>query len=113
MSSSSRPRLNLSPYEAIEDERDYQNRKWGVHRTHTWAEWMLILSDEFGEAARAAKNVYWVDGSGSELRSELIQVAAVAVAMIEQLDRDRFQVEAATRKSTHQPGNADGQIEPR
>jgi hypothetical protein len=113
MSSSLRPYLGLVPYEAIEEERGYQNRKWGVNRTHTWPEWMLILADEFGEAARAAKDVYWVDGSGSDLRSELIQVAAVAVAMIEQLDRDRYQHEAEKRKSTHAPGSADGMIEPR
>lgn len=92
MSASPRPYLNLSPNHAIIAERIYQDEKWGYDRSHTWAEWSLILADEVGEASRVMKSLHF-DGElmswENNLRSELIQVAAVAVAMIEQLDRDR------------------------
>lgn len=83
--------------DAVNIERDKQEHKWGMQR-HAWPEWMCILSEEVGEAATLANWLHWPetgDGESNEawlarLRLELIQVAAVAVAMIEQLDEELY-----------------------
>lgn len=87
----------------IEDERDRQDAKWGEQnhpdgtspvkfgpiaehyrdecdRNHKvgFGTWLDILLEEVYEAAAS---------SGSELREELIQVAAVAAAWVEAIDR--------------------------
>lgn len=69
----------------IIDERDRQDSKWGgvpgVDRRddHTYP---AVLTEEVGESCRA-----WLERDVSALREELVQVAAVAVAWIEELDR--------------------------
>ena len=93
----------------IEKERQKQNAKWG-EQNHMPIEWIAILTEEVGEVSKEAldhhfKNPYF-DAQGNKepvldndvvqhirldkYRKELIQVAAVAVAMIECLDRNRF-----------------------
>lgn len=77
--------------DAVQDERVYQDEKWGwKHRA--WAEWGIILGAEVGEVNSALKAMRW-DFNGSstidDLRSELIQVAAVAAAMIQQIEELR------------------------
>lgn len=64
-------------------ERVRQNEKW----SRTWGEWptsdavkYLVLAEEVGEVARAL-----LEDHPENLREELIQVAAVAVAFIETL----------------------------
>lgn len=68
----------------ISNERDRQDAKWGGipgrdrRDDHTYA---AVLGEEFGEVCKA-----WLERDVDELRVELIQVAAVAVAWIEELD---------------------------
>jgi NTP pyrophosphatase (non-canonical NTP hydrolase) len=62
-------------------ERTRQNEKWG-EQNHSQAHWMTILSEECGEVARAV-----LDRKPLDYREELVQVAAVAVAMVEAFDR--------------------------
>jgi len=64
----------------IAKERTRQDNKWGVNRPDD-GQIMLILAEEVGEVARASQEDYQ-----SQLRKELIQVAAVAVKWIETLD---------------------------
>ncbi|MDQ3613903.1 MAG: hypothetical protein M3412_06190 [Chloroflexota bacterium] len=79
--------------QAVADERIRQNLLWGVQR-HSWPEWMCILTEEIGEAAQNANQLHWESGKTAiqlatlreELREELVQSAAVIVAMIEHLD---------------------------
>lgn len=73
----------------VSDERDRQDDKWGP-QTHHPIEWLSILSEEVGEAAQAANQCNWHPEPRwfHQLRAELVQVAAVAVAAIEQLDRE-------------------------
>lgn len=69
-------------------ERQRQDAKWGAQR-HSWPEWMTILMEEIGEAAMAANQLYWSSGGGKRiapLRKELIQSAAVIVAIVEHID---------------------------
>ena len=72
---------------SIRHERIRQQEKWGEQR-HSWPEWIAILGEEFGEAAKAAVDLYWFhEGANIEsLREELVQVAAVAVQIIEHID---------------------------
>lgn len=66
---------------AVAHERSAQHLKWG-QQDHSDGDWCLILMEEVGEAAQDA-----LKGHLQLLRQELIQVAAVAVAWIEALDR--------------------------
>jgi NTP pyrophosphatase (non-canonical NTP hydrolase) len=86
-------------YDDIRSERARQDETWGRQR-HTWPEWMTILTEEIGEAARAANQAHWARSDGmtfdeaardrldrmTALRLELVQSAAVAVAIIEHID---------------------------
>jgi NTP pyrophosphatase (non-canonical NTP hydrolase) len=70
----------------VAGERDFQDRKWGP-QDHTPLEWLSILGEEYGEACQAANKAYWGGKPWAAYRAELVQVAAVAVAMIENLDQ--------------------------
>jgi NTP pyrophosphatase (non-canonical NTP hydrolase) len=63
---------------AITREREYQERKYGPRQLNL-ATWLLILGAELGEAQQA-----WVKGDYNNLLCEVLQVAAVAVAMLEE-----------------------------
>lgn len=77
-------------YEYIDDERARQAAKWGG--VHEWGTGdcssnavrgpvkMTVLMEEVGEVARAL-----LDGNADQLETELVQVAAVAVAWLESL----------------------------
>lgn len=79
-------------------ERLKQEDKWG-QQNHMAPEYLMILGEEVGEANKAALEMYFKARSPrppntefeedySEYRKELVQVAAIAVAMIECLDRN-------------------------
>jgi hypothetical protein len=73
---------------AVCAERDRQERLWAAPHAHGQGDCsspavplmvkVAVLAEEFGEVARAA-----LDGKTGQMRTELIQVAAVAVAMLE------------------------------
>ena len=63
--------------EMLAAERERQEEKWG-YQQHDDGVWMLILTEEVGEAGKAALE----DG---DLVNELVQVAAVAQAWAEQI----------------------------
>jgi len=76
----------------IREERQKQDIKWG-EQNHKPVEWIAILTEEVGEASKSALEAHFRKcyRDAEELgnyRAELIQVAAVAVAMIESLDRN-------------------------
>lgn len=70
------------------EERYRQEQKWG-EQNHSPAEYLMILGEEVGEANKAALEAHFQGNSLSDYRKELIQVAAVAVAMIECYDRTK------------------------
>ena len=76
-------------FKEIEKERFKQDQKWG-EQNHCPVEWCAILSEEVGEVNKAALEDYFSHGKIDleNYREELIQVAAVAVAMIQCLDRN-------------------------
>lgn len=88
--------LQFQVTDEVQDERRKQDRKWGV-QNHSPIEWMSILVEEVGEASKEAHEYhfagvhYELDSQRlHRLRAELVQVAAVAVAMIESLDRNEL-----------------------
>jgi len=82
----------MTVYDEIRQERERQVNKWGV-QNHKPIEYLSILMEEVGEVAREALENHFTDfyppHTLDNYRKELIQVAAVAVAMIESLDRNK------------------------
>jgi hypothetical protein len=70
-------------------ERENQTNKWGI-QTHTIPEWLMILSEEYGEACKAGNESYFREYPLKTLRKELVQVAAVALAIIQGIDNERL-----------------------
>ena len=80
----------------VRDERVRQDNMWS-EQNHTPFEYLAILGEEVGEANRGAMKAYdwklknWPSLKDLEnYREELVQVAAVAVAAIECLDRAKW-----------------------
>ena len=67
----------------ILSERNKQDVKWG-EQNHDIYKWLAILGEEIGEVNKAA-----LEDQYDEVIDELIQIAAVSIAMIESLDRNR------------------------
>jgi NTP pyrophosphatase (non-canonical NTP hydrolase) len=68
-------------------ERERQDAKWGDQSANDPCVWATVLSEECGEAAQAALHVQFEHRlTIADLRNELVQVAAVAVAWIEAID---------------------------
>ncbi len=81
-----------SIFNEIKIERKKQDTKWG-EQNHKPIEWVAILTEEVGEVSKAAleahfNQCYWDAAQLKEYRKELIQVAAVAIAMLESLERN-------------------------
>ncbi|GAB2528199.1 MazG-like family protein [Rufibacter soli] len=74
----------------VKTERERQDAKFSEQNHHP-LEWVAILGEEFGEVSKAAVEAHFTGYASSNnwanYREELIQVAAVAVAMVEALDR--------------------------
>jgi len=77
----------------IRIERQRQDAKFGEKRDYTAAFWLAVLAEEFGEASKEVVEFSSCDWDAVKeirlrnLRTELLQVAAVAVAMVEHIDR--------------------------
>lgn len=80
-------------FNEIRQERQRQDAKWG-EQNHKPVEWCAILGEEVGEVNKAAleahfREYYRGTNQLANYREELIQVAAVAIAMIESLERNK------------------------
>jgi hypothetical protein len=81
----------------VREERERQDKKWG-EQNHAPIIWIGILTEEVGEAAKAGNEIHFHKSHQGELykgwlknyREELIQVAAVATAAVESLDRNEL-----------------------
>jgi hypothetical protein len=62
----------------IDQEREKQAQAHGYQSWFEW-EWLVILMEELGEAAAVLNS----EGSDNEFVREMVQVAAVAVAILE------------------------------
>ncbi len=68
-----------------------QYKKWGEQSHHPY-KWLSILMKEVGETFKAV-----LENESKEYRDELLQVAAVAIAMVECHDRSLFKKQIKTK----------------
>jgi hypothetical protein len=94
---------------AIQEERVYQNRKWGTveQRPHEVGAWITIMRSLLSRAETA-----WASSKGDTgALDEIRKVAAVAIACMEQhgpVERNRFDfVEQSGNFTVHRGKNED------
>lgn len=80
----------MYPVREVVEEIGRQEAKWGI-QNHTPCEYMAILTEEVGEAAKECVEITFNGRSTENLRTELIQTAAVAVSFVECLDRGEWE----------------------
>lgn len=71
-------------------ERHRQDEKWG-EQNHEPTDWCTILGEEVGEVNKAVFEAKFQNKPWEEYRTELIQVAAVAISMVQSFDRNKKQ----------------------
>lgn len=76
-----RTRITSAVLTEVAVERIRQTKLWGEQNHSAWG-WAPILGEEVGEVSKAMN-----ENDSPNYREELIQVAAVAVAMVESYDR--------------------------
>lgn len=70
-------------------ERTRQDAKWGEQNHDPFA-YLAILMEEVGEMAQAAVQARMEGGDPKRIREEAVQTAAVALAIVECLDRGKW-----------------------
>jgi NTP pyrophosphatase (non-canonical NTP hydrolase) len=75
----------------ILQERARQDQKWG-EQNHDPLEWLGILTEEVGEFAQHANTYHWHPEQCDQaaMFEEAVQVAAVALAIVECLKRGKW-----------------------
>lgn len=89
----------LRVLDEVVSEREKQNQKWGP-QDHPLPVWLTILMEEVGELSECVLHKQFGGPAASNLRKEAIQVAAVAVALVEALDDGRAWTLPAEGSST-------------
>ena len=72
--------------ESVLAERVRQDAKWGEQNHDPFA-YLTILTEEVGEFAQAALHTRFGGPAAEGLREEAVHVAAVALAIVECIDR--------------------------
>jgi len=91
------------------NERTKQDEKWG-EQNHDVSRWLMILGEEYGEACEAGCRVTFPNDprctklATDNLKEELIQTAAVCVAIVECLERQALKREQPTARFTEDKG---------
>ena len=75
---------------SILEERERQEAKWG-EQNHDPFTYLAILTEEVGELAQAALHARFGGPTGEHLRKEAVHTAAVAMAIVECLDRKAWE----------------------
>jgi len=85
--------LKINVLTDVNVERFRQDQKWGIQR-HDYGTWLAILTEEVGEVAQAMQAQLGLVSSkatdAQNLYNELIHVAAVAVAIAEQIAEEEY-----------------------
>ena len=82
----------LEAVDKVIAERIRQNEKWGYPQNNTPFEWVSILTEEVGEMAQATNDAFMgqiKSNQTDKIVHEAIQIAAVAVAIIEHLSKEK------------------------
>ena len=74
----------------VRSRRQEQDLKWGENQCHDPIEWMGIITEEVGDMAKAAMRLHFniKNPDAYQYRDELLDVAASAVAAVENMDRE-------------------------
>jgi len=76
-------------FAAIRAERKAQDDRWGTWHDPGDGILLAVLAEELGEVARELNEPWPFPPDARRLRSELLQVAAVAIQWLETLERRR------------------------
>lgn len=74
---------------SVLEERSRQDAKWG-EQNHDPFTYLVVAGEEYGELCQAALHARFGGHAAEKLREEAVQLAAVALAMVECLDRDKW-----------------------
>jgi len=78
----------VSVLREVRHERRRQDAKWGDQSGNPDLVWSAVLTEETGEVAQAILKTQFEGGKTiADVREELVQVAAVAVAHVEAIDK--------------------------
>ena len=83
------PSIQAQAVADVLSERERQDRKWG-EQNHDPITYLAILTEEVGETAQAALEARFGKGTIEHLREEAVQAAAVALAIVECIDRAKW-----------------------
>ena len=86
-------------FEEIREERERQDKKWGVQRHHPYL-WNTILGEEKGEVDKATLDFFNSEGSFEDIEMELIQTAAVCVSYLESIRSEKQKYLSMIDKAT-------------
>lgn len=75
-------------FNLIRAERQRQDELYGPQQQHTILEWHAILAEEFGEVSKEVNEIFFKDKDIENYFLELIQLASVAILMIQSLEDD-------------------------
>lgn len=90
--------MHIDIIREVEAELVRQKEKWGEQNHHP-SLWALILMEEVGEYSQAALEAHFStdpkekkrgDENWASARKELVQVAAVAISMIDSIERNQL-----------------------
>jgi NTP pyrophosphatase (non-canonical NTP hydrolase) len=62
----------------IDDESRFQIEKWGMQDRYP-EEWLMFLTEEVGELAKAISEWKYREGSQGDIANEAVQVATLAI----------------------------------
>lgn len=82
------PHLASMALQSVIQEMADQDKKWGADRDQDLGTWNMILAEETGELAQAMLHYLFGGEKKYGLRKEAVQVAAVALQIIEYIDRN-------------------------
>ncbi len=97
---------------SVLEERARQDLKWG-QQSHSEEWWLAILMEEVGELSQAILETHFDNGTDlggfENIRKEAVQVAAVAVAMLECIDRKPLNsIRYTPKQAVHPDGSISG-----
>lgn len=102
---------------SVLEECDRQDEQWGEQDHHP-AYWLAILGKQVGQFGSAVLNREWwtdKDAATAALRHEAVQTAAVALQVVECIDRGKMPVGLTTmpqgRQRAHALGHGDEQMD--
>ena len=81
--------MTTAALKSVIAERVRQESKWG-EQNHDPFTYLAILTEEIGELAQAALHTKFGGKEAGRMREEAVHTAAVALAIVECIDRDKW-----------------------